>query len=265
MIYNYLVYEANKSLGQNFLLDPMIAEKLIDLLNVASGDVVVEIGAGLGALTQRLADKMDYTDFTAYALEIDSRFIPKLQAMFVTRQKLFVEETDVLKWLPEFETEKPLKILGALPFYITSPIIHTIVKMKVRPQTVVLVVQKEVGQKLARSAPDSSYLSVFVQTFFNVEYVGDIPRDQFDPKPNVDGGILLLTKRADADSTTDLRKYEGFLHRGFANPRKMLNKAFSKEDLTNAGIDPTLRPEALDCDRWFAFYRHMQSHGDGLQ
>jgi 16S rRNA (adenine1518-N6/adenine1519-N6)-dimethyltransferase len=259
--YNLAVYEANKNLGQNFLLDYEIAQKLIDLLEINTGEVVVEIGAGLGALTEQLAKKMDSMDFTAYALEIDSRFIPKLESMFVDREKLFIEDADVLSWLPEFETDKPLRILGALPFYITSPILHATVKMHTPPKSAVFVVQKEVGEKISSKVPDASYLSTFVQTFFEVTYVDEISRKLFDPQPNVDGAIIVLKLLEDYPSDIDKEKYEGFLHRAFSNPRKMLNKAFAAEDLERGGIDPSLRAEAVPVEKWVSFFRFFSSAG----
>ena len=126
------------------------------------------------------------------------------------------------------------------------------------PQTAVLLVQKEVAEKIKNNAPDSSYMSSFVQTFFDVKYLGKVPSKKFNPEPKVDGGIIKMVKKEDANlDLVFIRKYEGFLHKAYSNPRKMLNKVFKKEELERGTINPTLRAQNLDAEEWLSFYKKI--------
>lgn len=251
------MYEAIKSLGQNFLNDHNMSRMMIAALSLKSGDEIIEIGPGLGVLTEELAQKMGDMSFKVTAVEIDDRFIPKLLNMFTFYPDIRVVQADILEWLPLYKSEKPFKILGSLPYYISSPIIHEIVQMPSQPETAVLMLQKEVAEKITHDAPDASYLSVFVQTFFDVEYLMTVPRTSFDPAPTVDSAVIILRSKHLALSLERIRKFSGFLHKGFASPRKMLNKQFKPEELATVGIDPTLRAEAVSAKVWFEFFNAL--------
>lgn len=248
------MYEAIKEFGQNFLSDSVIINKMVGLLEMTHGDTIIEIGPGHGALTEEVASRLRSTNSELYAVEIDKRFSDKLLSMYSSDENIHIYEDNILNFLPKFKTDKDVKILGSLPYYITSPIIHEIIKMNKQPELCVLLIQKEVAEKIASPAPDSSYLSVFVQTFYSVEYIFTVPKEKFFPKPQVDGGVLKLIKRKDVSLSEDIEKYEGFLHRGFSSPRKMLNKPFKREELALAGINPDLRPQNLSADEWLRFY-----------
>jgi 16S rRNA (adenine1518-N6/adenine1519-N6)-dimethyltransferase len=248
------MYKPIKGWGQNFLLDRRVVAKLVDALDLVPGDTVVEIGPGLGILTEELGSRLDYKELTVYAVEIDIRFVEKLQTMFLSHPNLHVIEANILDWLPQFESEKPYKILGSLPYYITSPIVHTIVKMRSPADICVLLIQKEVAEKITAKAPDSSYLSVFVQTFYEVSYLGSVDKSKFSPPPKVDGGLIKLVKREEAP-IWDMDRYEGFLHRAYSSPRKMLNKVFSKEELDKAGLDASKRPHDYGREDWVKAFK----------
>jgi len=250
-------YTPKKELGQNFLTDMDAVARLVELLEPSDDDKVIEIGAGLGALTQQLADFLVGSTSKIYAIEIDSRFTTKLENMFRDYSTVRVVHADVLEWLPNFDVLDEFKILGSLPYYITSPILHAIVKMKKRPDMCVLVVQKEVADKICATVPDASYLSTFIQTFFDVSCEGVISREKFDPAPQVDGGILKLVKKEAAISWENIEKYEGFLHKGFSNPRKMLNKVFSPEELTRVDVSGDLRPQNLEPSKWIQMFNTL--------
>jgi len=248
-----MLYKPNKSLGQNFMISDEMANYLVYALNVESTDTVIEIGAGLGAVTQKLSEALFEYGSKIFAVEIDSRFIPKLTEMFRETVNVNLIEADILRWLPEQYFDQDFKVLGSLPYYVTSPILHMLVKLPKQPLRAVLLVQKEVGEKITEQAPNSSYLSTFVQTFFEVEYLKTVPKEVFKPEPKVDGAIITL-ERLSADpifsELATVRKYEGFLHKGFSHPRKMLNKAFKKDELAATGINGSLRPQDLGVSVW---------------
>lgn len=244
------MFKPNKRLGQNFLKNKHTILKMVQKLDMQDGETLIEIGAGLGALTLEIVNHLGGTDIDIKALEIDLRFVDKLNNMFKDIKNIEIIETNALDWLPTFDAqEKPFKVIGSLPYYITSPIIHRLIKMPQQPEVCVLLIQKEVAKKISAQAPDSSYLSVFVQTFYEVEYLETVSKKDFSPAPKVDGGVIKLTKRRGV-KVTDLGKYAGFLHLAFSNPRKMLNKMFKEDERNRAGIDGNLRAQNYDWEKW---------------
>ena len=249
------MYEPIKSLGQNFLVDKQLARDMVRALDITNGNVIVEIGPGLGSLTEILAESISGTNSELNAVEVDERFFGKLISMYADEQNIKIINADILEWLPNFESPHDFKIIGSLPYYITSPIIHSIIKMKKRPNVCVLLVQKEVAEKIKSPTPDSSYMSCFIQTFFDVSYLGKVPKNRFRPEPEVDGGILKFVRKEEDFSPEFIVKYEGFLHKAFSNPRKMLNKMFTKEELEKGGVAQTLRAQNLNSSQWLEFYK----------
>jgi len=240
-------------------VDHTVIRKMIDSLGLNDNEKIVEIGSGLGILTEDLASRLLGLTYRVYAVEIDERFVPKLENMFTFNPNVFVVHADILNWLPEFKTEEDFKILGSLPFYITSPILHLIIKMPKQAETCVLLVQKEVAQKITNQAPDTSYLSAFIQTFYDVNYIDTVSKTSFKPQPQVDGAILQFKKNSVRHTLEFINEYEQFLHQGFKHPRKMLNKAFSKQELQKGAIDPNLRPQVLSAAQWLQFFKVLKS------
>ena len=258
------MYEPIKRLGQNFLMDRQVVDRMIDALDLVSDDTVIEIGAGHGILTEELTRRLEGLPTQAgrnlrvYAVEIDSRFASKLNDMFLDNPNLEVVEADILKWLPQFQAKKDYKILGSLPFYVTSPILHAIIKMPQRALVCVLLVQKEVAQKIIGGIGDESYLSVFIQTFYEVKYLGQVQQNKFHPEPEVEGAVIKMIRNRVDWPLDMILGYESFLHKGFSHPRKMLNKAFKPEELSLAVIDPKLRPEDIGVEKWVDFFHKLK-------
>lgn len=249
-----MLYSPVKALGQNFLLEKPISENMVRALDIQEGDVVVEIGSGLGALTVTIVNIVPRS-VHVFAVEIDERFIGKLENMFSEASNLRVVHADILSWLPQFDAPEGFKVIGSLPYNITSPIVHMLVKKQPQPAVCVLLVQKEVAEKISAPKDTANFLSSFVQTFYDVAYLESVSRDLFDPSPKVDGGIIKLTKKQPLISYEDIEKYEGFLHKGFSRPRKMLNKPFSKDELALANIDGNLRPQNITPDMWVEMFK----------
>jgi len=246
------MFKPHRTLGQNFLSDKTIAKKMVSALEITKDDVVIEIGPGKGVLTAFITE-IPYKKF--HAVEVDRRLYLELVEKYKDTDNLEIHCDDILQWLPKFSIEGTVKVIASVPYYITSPIIHQLIKMKNRPTTAVLLIQKEVAEKIKSTAPDSSYMSSFTQTFFNVDYLGKVSAKDFWPVPEVDGGILKLSLKNIDIPSEFVRKYEGFLHRAYSNPRKMLNKVFKKDELEKGKIEPTLRAQNLDAEEWFNFYK----------
>ncbi|AHB40576.1 MAG: Ribosomal RNA small subunit methyltransferase A [uncultured bacterium] len=253
------MYEPVKSLGQNFLSKPSIVVPMVDALDIANGEDIIEIGPGHGILTEVLLRRISGRDVKVYAVEVDERFAQKLFGMYVSEPNIEIVHADILKWLPTFTSERKVKVLGSLPYYITSPILHAVVKMNVMPGSAVFLIQKEVAEKVCSKVPDASYISTFIQTFYDAELLFNVSKTEFTPAPKVDGAVIKLTRTNIEMDRGTIEKYEGFLHRAFSHPRKMLNKPFSKEELTKGGIDPKLRPQNLSSEEWLEFYKLLHS------
>jgi len=214
------MFEPVKELGQNFLLHKETAQKMVGALELSCDEVVVEIGSGLGFITELLASTLLDKHSMIYAVEIDARFAGKLSVEFLHNDNVLVVCEDILKWLPGFNPkQETFKIIGSLPYNITSPILHTIAKLPIRPKISVFLIQKEVAEKITSKAPDSSFLSSFIQTFFSVENLGNVRKDKFSPIPKVDGALIRLRKTPRDISFLDIKKYVSFLHKAYAHPR----------------------------------------------
>lgn len=249
------MFKPVKQLGQNFLLDKNLVRTMVNALDLNDQDEVIEIGPGLGALTIEIAQQLLTKDSKLIAVEIDPRFTDKLKTMFLDRGNIRIIEQDILEFLPQFTSLNNFKLIGSLPYYITSPILYETIKMKELPTLAVLLVQKEVADKVTNTPPDATYISSLVQTFFNVEKLADVDKSKFSPEPKVHGGIIKFTKRdVQLISHEEKRKYEGFLSRAYSNPRKMLNKIFTSVELARANIDGTLRAQNIPYTKWVEYF-----------
>ncbi len=248
-------HKTKKQLGQNFLLNKGVAYEMVDQLDLQDDDLVVEIGPGPGAVTRVLLERVKGTKVNIKAVEIDENLVEELRKKFPEEANLEIIEADILSWLPKFTPKEEFKVFGSLPYYITSPILHTIVRHTGNILKCVFLMQKEVAKKVAGKVPKASYLSTFVQTFFEVEIIKEVPRIYFDPQPEVDGAVIKMSKSPELKVPLgDINDFEKFLHWGFSKPRKMLNKVFPKEFLDTLGIDETLRPQHLTLDQWLEIY-----------
>lgn len=237
--------KAKKALGQNFLKDQAVARLMVESVDVFNGDRIIEIGSGRGALTQSLASicKSRHAHLTAVEFDID--LIPILKSKITENENVKIVNANILNLLDDFKIPENarLKIIGSLPYNITSPLIHRLIKTEPMPETCVFLIQKEVAQKICKQAPDSNYLSVFVQTFYKTEILKIVDKNLFFPVPKVDGAVIKLTKKLTDELIPDVSRYEKFLHHTFSSPRKMLNKVFTKEELSLYQLDGTNRPQ----------------------
>ncbi|MFC1756227.1 16S rRNA (adenine(1518)-N(6)/adenine(1519)-N(6))-dimethyltransferase RsmA [Patescibacteria group bacterium] len=245
-----------KSLGQNFLTDKSVVESMVYALDLQKDDYVVEIGGGSGFVTDILLEELKSVDAKAAILELDERFSKELEEKYEGEEIIEVINVNVLDWLPAFLEKDTFKVIGSIPYYITSPIIHKIVKHRNEITDAVLLIQKEVAEKITYKCPDASYLSTFIQTFYDVDILEIVPSHLFKPEPKVDSAILKMNKIDNPlIKKSEVGKYEGFLHKGFSSPRKMLNKPFSEELLKKASIDGSLRPQNLEIAKWIELFK----------
>lgn len=237
----------SRALGQNFVADPNTVRKIADLAGVGPGDRVVEIGAGLGSLTLALAE----TGAEVVAVEIDRHLVPLLREN-VEPAGVRVVEADAmtLDW-PALLGEGEWSLVANLPYNIATPLVADLLDGVPQIRRLLVMVQLEVGQRLAAHVGDEQYgaVSVKVAHWADARVVGKVPPTVFVPQPNVESALVSIVRKepgADIDFA--------LVRAGFAQRRKMLRGALRGlvEDaaFACAGIRPEARAEELDADAW---------------
>ena len=256
---NQLGIKPKKSLGQNFLITESVYQKIISALELTPNDTVVEVGPGLGTLTEFLAS----SEAKIIAVEKDSRCIEHLKQKFRNQKNVTISEGDVLAFNP---TEYNLmagnwKLVGNIPYYITSHLIRVALENWPAPKSIVLMMQKEVAQRICAKPPHMSLLAVSVQYYAQPKIISHVSRGNFYPSPEVDSSIIKLVLR---DAYQVLRaagdKFFEVVKAGFAGKRKQLGnnlsaglkleKKYIEERLTSIDINPMRRAETLTLEQW---------------
>lgn len=252
-----------KSFGQNFLTDTNILQKIVDTAEIDKNVNVIEIGPGIGALTEFLAENAA----EVVAFEIDERLVPILEDTLRDHDNINVINEDVLKAdlqtrVKEFKNPNlPIKVVANLPYYITTPILMHLIESKIPFAEFVVMMQKEVADRISAEPNTKAYgsLSIAVQYYMSAKVAFVVPRTVFVPAPNVDSAILKMTRR---EQPLVEVKDEDFFFRvskiSFVHRRKTLwnnltsyfgkseeVKAKLEQALENANIKPSIRGEAL--------------------
>jgi 16S rRNA (adenine1518-N6/adenine1519-N6)-dimethyltransferase len=219
-----LKVRAKKHLGQHFLKDQHIAQKIVDSLTLHhSYGKVLEIGPGMGVLTQYLLPK---DSFQTYVIEIDRESVTYLQEHYPTLSPRIIEG-DFLRWKLAQLSEEPVAVIGNFPYNISSQIFFRILEQRQQVPEVVCMLQKEVARRIASPPGNKEYgiLSVLLQAYYDIEYLFSVPPGAFDPPPKVQSGIIRLLR----NDTQALECNESLFFRvvktGFNQRRKTLRNA----------------------------------------
>jgi 16S rRNA (adenine1518-N6/adenine1519-N6)-dimethyltransferase len=214
-----------KHLGQHFLKDLEAAERIVGLLSGHGAyEQVLEIGPGMGVLTQYLLPK---TDFVTSVVEIDVESVDYLKQYFpMLRGRIFSEDFLRMR-LGERFGAKPLAVIGNFPYNISSQIFFSVLDNRQYVTEVVCMLQKEVAQRIASPPGKKDYgiLSVLLQAFYDIEYVFSVPPGAFDPPPKVNSGVIRLRRNAVVTLECDERKFFQVVKMGFNQRRKTLRNA----------------------------------------
>lgn len=255
-----------KRLGQNFLIDRNILQKILDAAELDSTSLALEIGPGLGTVTYEMAQVAE----KVVAVEADRDLVPILIEIFEDRSNVEIVEGDFLKLdLPEFLQSRfgnrKCEVVANLPYYITSPLIISLIECKERVNKMVVMVQQEVADRLVAAPGTDGYgsLSVFIQYHCSVRIVGKAKRTVFLPAPDVDSAMVRLDVReTPAVNVEDEQLFFKIVRAGFGQRRKTLLKSLSGSQdlgwskeitadvLEKAGIDPIRRAETLSLDEF---------------
>lgn len=258
-IKNKFRFRNSKSLGQNFLTDPEVIGAIVSGAEISRGDLVLEIGPGLGVLTDAAAKKAG----KVIAVELDRDLIPILTFTLQGHDNIKIINQDILKTninkLIEEEREdfSGIKIVGNLPYYITTPILMKLLEENVKADSITIMMQKEVAERIKAEPGGKTYgaLSVAVQYRCETEIIAEVPKESFYPAPKVDSEVLKLTV---LDEPVVKPKSEELFFRtvkaGFSQRRKTIlnsltaagyNKDEIKKALKNVGIESIRRAETL--------------------
>ncbi len=246
-----------KSLGQNFLKEDSIASKIVSCANIEENTLVIEIGPGAGALTKKLSPKAK----TVLAYEIDSRL-----EMILDKELLHYENVDMIfddflkrdikKDLEKYHYDH-LYVVANLPYYITTPIITKLIDDKIEVEKIVVMIQKEVGDRFAAKpgSKDYSSLTVFLNYYFDIKKEFLVSRNNFVPKPNVDSIVISLTKKKDQYQIENEELFLQLVRDSFRFKRKTLKnnlKGYNLEKveqiLKQNGLDLSVRSEQLSLE-----------------
>ena len=252
-----------KSLGQNFIYDKGILERIAEAAELSSSDSVLEIGSGLGSLTQQLAARAG----KVVAVEIDDRLMPILNEQLSQYENVQLIQGDILKLNPDVFFDGHYKVVANKPYYITGAILRNFISAACRPSSMIITVQREVAQRMAAKPDNMSILSTTVQFYSTVSILFWIKAGAFWPSPDVDSAVVRLAVRE--NPLLKREEEENFLRLvkvGYSQKRKQLQKNLRSlgyprpvimASLDQAKVDGTRRAETLDVNEWLALFRAL--------
>lgn len=265
-----------KKFGQNFLIDTHVLEKIVDAAGVNKEDMVLEIGPGIGTMTQYLAEHARHV----VAVEIDTHLIPILEETLADYDNITVINSDILKLdikelAQTYNQGKPIKVVANLPYYITTPIVMGLLESDVPIDNITVMVQKEVADRMQVGPGTKDYgaLSLAVQFYADPYIVANVPPNCFIPKPNVGSAVIRLTRhQIPPVEVKDSKLMFRLIRASFNQRRKTLQNGlnnspeipFSKELIVEAieslGVSPTIRGEALTLAQFARLADYLESN-----
>jgi len=253
----------SKGLGQNFLIDKNVLDKIIDSADIKPSDIILEVGPGIGILTQELAKKAKQV----IAVEKDKKMCEILEKTLSNYKNMEIIQGDILKLdifklISNFKFQiSNFKVVANIPYYLTSPLIRKFLESNNPPQEMILMLQKEVAQRICSKPPDMSLLAVSVQFYAEPKIVYYVSKNCFWPSPKVDSAIIKIIPRPSAlNSASSRDSFFKVVKAGFSQPRKQLLGNLSKmlkldrvqteKWLKKNQINPKQRAETLSVGDW---------------
>lgn len=253
-----------KRMGQNFLIDSSIIDEMIKAGNVSEKDEILEIGPGIGSLTEKIIEKGS----KVVCVEKDSRMMGVLKKTLPEKKNLTLLNQDILNFNTEKHLGKNYKILSNLPFYISSPVIRKFSTLDHQPSTMILIIQKALAERMKSKGNKMNFLSVLVHFQCDVSLIKSVPRTSFWPAPKVDGQIIKLSPHSKYSENNSLRKnFFKVVEAGFLHPRKQIKNNLSflegvkKEKvsslLKSMNLDPKNRAEDFTLKNWVEITKNL--------
>jgi len=254
----------SKKLGQNFLIDKGVVKKIIKSANLRKKDNVLEIGPGLGTLTQEIAKKAK----KVIAVEKDPKMIGILKETLKNFKNVKIVQEDILKISNSQFLISNYKVVANLPFYLTAPVIRKFLEAKNPPKEMILMVQKEVGQRICAKPPKMSILAVSVQFYAKAEIISWVSKKSSWPQPKVDSAIIKITPKKPTIKLGLVDLFFKVVKAGFSQPRKQLINNLSKKLkmdkekvknwLLKNTIEPKQRAETLTIKDWLKLVKSLK-------
>jgi 16S rRNA (adenine1518-N6/adenine1519-N6)-dimethyltransferase len=274
-------FKPRKRLGQHFLIDEAVLERILLAAELSPGDIVVEIGPGLGILTGELAER----GARVIAVELDSKLVSLLKKRLAAFPDVKIVHADVLRVTPAQllqdnltapELGRGYKVIANLPYYITSPVLSHFLEAQPRPSKMVVMVQKEVGEAIAAAPGKMRLLSVKTQFYSKPAIISYVPAASFYPPPKVDSVILRLDVYSRPPiEVSDVAGFFDIVMHGFSAPRKQLRNSLAHSLemtpsqvvllLEKGGIKADRRAETLSLEEWKELWQIFAPFAKGLQ
>ncbi|GGA67835.1 ribosomal RNA small subunit methyltransferase A [Neiella marina] len=262
---NHLGHTARKRFGQNFLTDTHVIDGIVRAISPQSEDILVEIGPGLGALTEPVAEVADHL----HVVELDRDLAKRLRHHPFISNKLTVHEGDALKFdFRQLCSEgKKLKVFGNLPYNVSTPLIFHLLSFQDSIENMHFMLQKEVVVRMAAGPGSKAYgrLSVMTQYYCKAVPVLEVPPSAFKPAPKVDSAVIRLIPTAPQWPAEDVSVLERVVGEAFNQRRKTLRNSLKRQvtaaTLESLGIDPSVRPEQVSIEQFVAISNYVANHG----
>jgi 16S rRNA (adenine1518-N6/adenine1519-N6)-dimethyltransferase len=260
-----------KGLGQNFLTDPVALDRIVAAADLSSSDLVVEVGAGAGTLTRPLAEQAG----RVLALELDDELVSLLRDELAELHNVEIIHGDVLRFSSPELTHLGYKVVGNLPYYITSAVLRHFLGQVPRPRLLVVTVQREVAERIVAEPGKMNLLAVSVQFYGQPHVVARIPAGAFYPAPKVDSAVVRIQvgerPAVSLGEGVDEVIFFRVVRAGFSQKRKKLRNSLSaglrssplevSEALEQAGVDPGRRAETLSLQEWASATQVLHQQG----
>lgn len=250
-------FRPKKRFGQNFLTSSNVVKKIITAGNIKPGELIIEIGPGKGILTKALIDKKA----KVIAIEKDNDLIPILEEKFKEEIKtglLTLVNEDVRDFLRKKTLTKKYKLIANIPYYLTGEIIKSFLENNYQPSQIVLLIQKEVGQRIVST--QESILSLSVKVYGQPKLISKVSKSNFKPQPKVDS-VIISIENINQNNFKELsrEKFFNLIKQAFSAKRKKItnNLSVSLETLTNCHISPDSRAEEINLNQWLCLAKKI--------
>lgn len=253
-------------LGQHFLINKSVLERIASAINPQTGDTIIEIGPGHGELTEEV--RIQNLESRIIAIEKDEQLAQQLKEKYCNNQNIEIITGDALKIIPSLIQDTrykilntPYKIIGNIPYYLTGFLLRTLLELEHPPREIVFTIQKEVAERIVAFPPQMNLLAVSVQYFGNPELLFTIPKSDFNPPPKIDSATIRITLREPLPFPKEREHFFKVIKAGFKHPRKLLINNLSEgldipkqtleETFKKEGINLTTRAQELSLKQWY--------------
>lgn len=265
------MFKIKKNLGQNFLKNYKVVENIMANADISDKDMIIEVGPGLGILTEELAKACLKAGAKVLAIEKDFELVDKLRKVLGKYKNLKITHQDILLFDPE-SIDGDYKVIANIPYNITSPIIRKFIESPHKPEEMIIMVQKEVAERIC-AKPGSSergFLTLIVEFYAATQILFEVPRTDFYPVPKVDSAVIKLNLSGNLRGCRQEVKPELFfklVKAGFSSKRQQIHNSLAAtlrwekpkvaELLSKSNIDPKLRAEDLELAAWLKLYQNF--------